>query len=319
MVRPSRRGGVPVLSRPTRNGRARSFSASALAGASPARPPLIARESDVDPSAEERAGGEHHRVGAEGEAHGGHHAGDAGAARPVFEEQVVDGLLKEREAGLGLEPAPDLDAVELAVDLGPGRPDGRAAARVQGAEVDAASVRGGAHRAAQGVDLAHEVPLADSADGRVAAHLAEGLDRLGEEQGARARARRGEGRLGAGVPAADDDDVEFACGWFMDCIWLAPLPVGVRSGTGERTLYRVRVRVPIRCRRYVRGGARDRSFLPELRPRPGRGGGGAEAERRRRAPGPALSRPRRPPPWCCRRSPGSRSRRSGARRRSARR
>ena len=36
MLRPSMRGGVPVLSRPTRNGSARNFSASRFDGGSPA-------------------------------------------------------------------------------------------------------------------------------------------------------------------------------------------------------------------------------------------------------------------------------------------
>ena len=38
-LRPSMRGGVPVFRRSTRRGNARRRSASALAGASPARPP----------------------------------------------------------------------------------------------------------------------------------------------------------------------------------------------------------------------------------------------------------------------------------------
>ena len=200
-------------------------------------PPLVAAEPDVDPPAEEGAGGEDDRGGPEREAHRGHHPGRPEALGPVLEEEVVDGLLEEREAGLGLERAPDRHPVALPVDLRPGRAHGRAAARVQGAEVDPAAVRGAPHGAAEGVDLAHEVPLADPPDRGVAAHLAEGLDALGEEQGAGAGAGGGKGRLGPRVPAPDHDDVE--------CL----VVVHRRPAAGAaRPLSRRRPPPPSRCR-----------------------------------------------------------------------
>ena len=168
-------------------------------------PALVVAEPDVDPAAEKGPGREHHRGGVEGEAHPGHDPGDPASPRPVLEEDVVHRLLEERKARLGLDRAADLDPVELTVDLGPSRPHGRAAARVQGAEVDAGAIRGPPHDPPEGVDLPHEMPLADPSDGRVAAHLAEGLDALGEEQGPRPRAHRGKGRLGPRVATPDHD------------------------------------------------------------------------------------------------------------------
>jgi len=73
---------------------------------------------------------------------------------------------------------------------------------------DAGLIGGARHEAVQGVDLAHQVALADAADGRVAAHLADGIQVVGEEQGLRPQAGAGQGRLATGVAAADDDDVE---------------------------------------------------------------------------------------------------------------
>jgi hypothetical protein len=64
------------------------------------------------------------------------------------------------------------------------------------------------HRAAERIDLARQVALADAADRRVAAHLAQRFDVVRQEQRARAHARGREGGLGAGVTAADDDDLE---------------------------------------------------------------------------------------------------------------
>jgi len=52
------------------------------------------------------------------------------------------------------------------------------------------------------------VPLADAADRRVAAHLAERFDIVGEQQGGASGPRRRECSLGAGMAAADNDHVE---------------------------------------------------------------------------------------------------------------
>ena len=65
-----------------------------------------------------------------------------------------------------------------------------------------------AHQAVQRVDLAHEMALAEPADGRIAGHLADGGEAVGDQRRARAHARRGGRGLAAGMAAADDDDVE---------------------------------------------------------------------------------------------------------------
>ena len=95
----------------------------------------------------------------------------------------------------------------LPVRLGARRPDRRSLAGIQRAELDPGFVRGARHRAPERIDLAHQVSLADTADGWVAAHLAERLDALRQQQCPRAHAGRGERRLGAGVTTADDDDI----------------------------------------------------------------------------------------------------------------
>ena len=50
--------------------------------------------------------------------------------------------------------------------------------------------------------------FADAADGRVAGHLPERLDAMGEQQGRAAHAGSGERGLGSCVAAADDNDVK---------------------------------------------------------------------------------------------------------------
>ena len=136
----------------------------------------------------------------------GHHP----AHRIPVHDEIGDGLLEQREPGRAFEHPANVPAIQRAVDLGAGRPHRGTLARVEGTEVDPAVVRGHRHRPAERVDLLDEVPLADPADGRVAAHLPQRLDALGEQQGLRAGPRRGKRRLGAGMAATDDDHVEGA-------------------------------------------------------------------------------------------------------------
>ena len=99
-------------------------------------------------------------------------------------------------------------AVQAAIDL-TARPLNRRAARaVQQAELDAGHIPQPTHDPVHGVDLADQMTLAQTADGRIARHLANGFQLLGQQQGVGPRAR-GHGRgLTAGVTAPDDNDVE---------------------------------------------------------------------------------------------------------------
>ena len=163
----------------------------------------VLRLADMDLAGEEGAGGEHHRAGAERQAHLGDHAGDAA----VLDDQVVHRLLEQLEVRLAFHHAADRRLVQRAVGLAAGGAHGRTLRRVQRAPLDAGAIRGVRHRAAQRVDLLDQVALADAADGGIAAHLADRLDVVAEQQRARTGARGGQRGLGAGVAAADHDDV----------------------------------------------------------------------------------------------------------------
>ena len=163
----------------------------------------MVREADVDQAGEERAGREHDGARAQFEPE---LRDDAGHALAV-QQQVVHALLQHRQVRLVLDDRPDRRLVALAVGLAARRAHGRALRRVQRAPVDAGAVGRARHRAAERVDLLHEVALADAADRRVAAHLADRLDVVREQQRARARAGRGERGFGAGVAATDHDHI----------------------------------------------------------------------------------------------------------------
>ena len=61
------------------------------------------------------------------------------------------------------------------------------------------------HDTAHGIDLFHHVAFAATAERRIAAHLPQGLDVLGQEQRSGTAARRGQGGLGTGVATTHHD------------------------------------------------------------------------------------------------------------------
>ena len=63
--------------------------------------------------------------------------------------------------------------------------DRRALRPVEHAELDTRLVRHPAHEPVQGVDLPDDVPLSQSADGRVAGHFPEGVGPVRDQQGPR--------------------------------------------------------------------------------------------------------------------------------------
>ena len=130
----------------------------------------------------------------------------------LLDQQVLDHLLPQREIRLLFDDPLDLVLIGLLVGLGPRAVHGRALAAVEQAELDAGGVDRPAHQPAQGVDLADDLPLGDAADGRVAAHLADGVAIGRQQRGPRPEPRSGQRRLGPGMPGADHDHVEIVVG-----------------------------------------------------------------------------------------------------------
>ena len=110
--------------------------------------------------------------------------------------------------GVGLDRRLHGLAVELAVRLGPRPLHGRPLGTVEQPELDAGLVGHPAHEAVEGIDLAHQMPLAEPADGGVAGHLAD-LGRLVRDQG-RGRAHAGSRSRGfrPGMATTDHNHIE---------------------------------------------------------------------------------------------------------------
>ncbi len=100
-------------------------------------------------------------------------------------------------------------AVAGAVGLGAGGSYSRPTAEVQPAKLDARGVGRLAHGAAQGVDLAHQVPLAYAANGGVAAHLRDARKPQGHHGHSGSQAGGRKGCLTACVSCAHHHDICF--------------------------------------------------------------------------------------------------------------
>ncbi len=100
--------------------------------------------------------------------------------------QIRNFLLEHIEPRLRFDCSANGLAIQLAIRLRARGADGRPLAGIQRAELDAGGIGGARHDAAQGIDLANQVALADATDGGIAAHRTDSLDALREQQRARA-------------------------------------------------------------------------------------------------------------------------------------
>ena len=97
--------------------------------------------------------------------------------------------------------------IRLLVALGARGADAGALVGVEHPALDGGGVGVDPHEAAQGVDFPDDVALGEPPDGRVARHLAEGVEVLREQGDAATEPGRGKGGLDSGVSGSDDGDV----------------------------------------------------------------------------------------------------------------
>ena len=96
----------------------------------------------------------------------------------------------------------------LAVSLDPRPLDGTALRPIEHAVMDRAGIGGPGDDPVAGINLTHQVALAQTADRRITAHRPDRIEVKADQRRARAHARRDGGCLHSGVPAANHDDVE---------------------------------------------------------------------------------------------------------------
>ena len=109
---------------------------------------------------------------------------------------------------LGSDGLLHVPAVKLPVRLGARPLYGWPLGAVQHAELNARQVGDASHQPIERIDLAHEMPFAEAADGGIAGHLADRVEPVREERGSSAHPRSGGGGFTAGMAAPYNNDVE---------------------------------------------------------------------------------------------------------------
>ena len=152
-------------------------------------------------------------------------AGDPRASLGALDQEVLDQLLSQVEVWLLLDEPLDLLLIGSLVGLGSRAVHGGALPLVEQAELKARAVDGQAHRSAEGVDFADDLPLGNPADGRIAAHLGDRIQVARQQGRAGSHPRSGQGRFGTGMAGADHQDVVVvAAGGHIRMIRCPPRP-----------------------------------------------------------------------------------------------
>ena len=163
-------------------------------------------ETNVDEAVEKGAGGHDHGPDAEDLVQRG-----ADADHPAaLDQDFIHHRLADSQVRLVFQHPLHAQPVEQPVGLGAGGTHRRALAGVEAAELDAGGIDVLGHFPAQGVDLLDQVALGQAADGRVAGHGADGVGVDDADERPAAHARRGQGRLAAGVAGADYGNVKIS-------------------------------------------------------------------------------------------------------------
>ncbi len=115
--------------------------------------------------------------------------------------------MEQLQPGLCLQCSAYGTAVQHAIGLHARGAHRRTLAGVEYAELDTGTVGGLRHHPAEGIDFPYQVALADAADCRIAAHLSERVEVMGQQQGTCAQARRRQRGLGPGMATPDDNHV----------------------------------------------------------------------------------------------------------------
>ena len=150
--------------------------------------------------------GEDHRPRPYRKPHGGDYAGDR-PTLPTLVEQLHDSILPEREVGHLLEISSPQVREPPPIALRAGAPHRRSLAPIEHPKLHRRPIGDDPHQTAEGIQLAHDLPLGDAPHGGVARHLGDLVEIHGDEEGTRAEHGSRMGRLTAGMAGTDHANV----------------------------------------------------------------------------------------------------------------
>ena len=158
---------------------------------------------DQNTAAEERANGKNNRVAQNTSAGFGDNTGNL----LTLDDEIVDGIFEQFEIRLSANDFADSRTVKFSIGLRARGPHRRTFRSIQRAKLDTGPIDRFGHRAAECVDLFGQVTFANTADGRVTAHLTECGNLLRHQQCARTRPCGCQAGFRTGVAAANHDDI----------------------------------------------------------------------------------------------------------------
>lgn len=165
---------------------------------------------DVNPPAKKGARSDYDRTRAESPAFERFDTNDGrlAAARLGVQKQSGYRPLNRVQRHMALEERPHRSPVHAAIALRARRPHGGALPPIQHPELERGHVRGASHETAERVDLSNDRTFSHPANGWVAGHLPNALERARYEADGRTDTSGGDRCFGARVTSAHDNDVE---------------------------------------------------------------------------------------------------------------
>src|SRR6266550_932889 len=162
---------------------------------------------DMDSTEQERAGGDYHASRTKTPSLQGFHAKHT----PVVgvENESGNGALHGLQISVFLEEGPDRASVKPAVTLRARSPDSGPLAAVEHAELNHGEVGCASHDPSERIDLADYGSLRDAADGGIARHLADSLERARNQPHSSSDTSGSDSRFSAGMSGTYHHDVEF--------------------------------------------------------------------------------------------------------------
>jgi hypothetical protein len=160
----------------------------------------------MNQAAQESARGQDHRAGSENPAI--HECDASGSAVP--HQDIIHLGFDDAEIGRIPDSPLHRRRIKLAVGLTAGTANRWAFAAIENAELDAALVGGPAHEAVKGIDFPDQVTFAQTTNGGIAGHGADGGESVGDQPGFGAHTRGCSRGFATGMAAANDDNIEFA-------------------------------------------------------------------------------------------------------------
>ena len=152
---------------------------------------------------------QNHRFGAKANAHlrdSPHHTVFCAIG---LHHEIIHRLLEQPQVFLVFKAASNGGLVQNTIRLSARCANGRAFGAVQDSKLNAAFIGCDAHGTTQSVHLFDQVALANTANGRVATHLAQGFDIVRQQKCLTTHARSRQSSFGAGMATANDDHIKF--------------------------------------------------------------------------------------------------------------